>query len=149
MKCAIRCLIDWSRFENAIILNLIYNLAISPRTIYYLLFDNLNSQKFLKYYDWDYDIFKETQISIDLYNDLKFFQRYQTMKMKNRHNDTRTTKSGLELKGNFIVNQTQKNIYMHMKRQYEGKLTWFIWTSKLIIRSSIHNKINYHQNHIN
>ena len=149
MKCAIRCLIDWSRFEDAIILYLMYNLAISPRTIFYLLFDNLNSQKFLKYYDWDYDIFKETQISTDLYNDLKFFQRYQTMKMKNRHNDTRITKSGLELKGNFIVNHTPKNIYMHMKRQYGRKLTWFIWTPKLIIRSSIHNKINHHQNHIN
>ena len=93
--------------------------------------------------------FKETQISTDLYNDLKFFQRYQTIKMKNRHNDTRTTKSGLELKGNFIVNQTPKNIYMYMKRQYGGKLTWFIWTPKLNIRSSIHNKINHHQNHIN
>ena len=48
IKCAIKRLLDYSKFEDAIIINLMYNLAISPRIIYYLQFNNLTPQLNLK-----------------------------------------------------------------------------------------------------
>ena len=101
IKYTIKRLFDYSKFEDAIIINLMYNLAISPRTIYYLQFNSLTPQMNLKYFDLNSKFFKDTQINIDLYNEIKFFERYQTMKMKINKNEIRTTKSGLKLKGNL------------------------------------------------
>ena len=69
----------------------------------------------LKYFDADEEIFKEEMITPDLYNDLKFFQRYKSMKMKDKGVCTRATRKGLEIKGEFIINQTPKSIYVHEK----------------------------------
>ena len=119
-----------------------YDLSISPLTIYFLIFSNISIQMKLKYFDADEEIFKEEMITPNLYNDLNFFQRYKSIKMKDKGVCKRTTRKGLEIKGEFIINQTPKSIYMRMKRHYGGKLPWFTCTPKIIIALSMHNKAN-------
>ena len=92
-----------------------YDLSISPRTIYFLIFSNISIQMKLKYFNADEVIFKEEMITPDLYNDFNFFQRYKSFKMKDKGVCKRTTRKGLEIKDEFIINQTPKSIYAHEK----------------------------------
>ena len=93
----------------------------------------------LKYFDADEEIFKEEMITPDLYNDFKFFKVINQWKWKTKVYAQNKRKS-LEIKDEFIVNQTPKSIYMSMKRHYGGKLPWFTCTPKMIIALSMHNK---------
>ena len=128
------------QFQDALILNLMYSLAIDPYVLYTLTYEGINNDGEIKYWDYKQKTFVCKQLHKELRNDIVYFRLYPSCHKMNSNDSIRTSEDGENIEGTFIINISPTNMYNRLKRGFSNKLKWFHFTPKDLIDLSNYRK---------
>ena len=135
-------LIKLKMYDDALLIQLLYSLAISLANLSLLKHENVDKQGFISYTDI------KTRRKSKIYLDDKivcFMFKYIYYKGKDDPYFSKKRRKIVDDKcenGTFIVNQTEKNIYKRFNRQFGGKLKFISFTPNDIVKL---NKLRVHE----
>ena len=128
------------QFQDALILNIMYSLAIDPYILYMLTYEGINSDGEISYWDYKQKAFVTKKLHNELKSDINFFKAYSLSLKINSNDFIRTSEDEETIEGTFIFNISPTNMYNRFKRKFSNKLKWFDYTPKNIIELSNYRK---------
>ena len=139
-------LLSYNQFQDALIINLLYTLCISIKTLTLLECTNIDLNKIISFYDFSVNDIRKVAIPVDLLNEILYFKRYQSIKNSFLNIKTKNQEIKQKNKRSFIIQINKSMIYKRFKEKFDGEISWFEHTPRDILLLS--RKINSKYHHM-
>ena len=130
-------LMNSNNVEDAIIIHLMYSLALTPEAISLLIFNSIDENGILTYWDAKEKKYIDAKLNSHLLRDLMFLKNKQIKNKSYVKSKTRLFKNKINTSRDFMVSISASGIYNRFARKFGGKIDWFDFTPKDIINLSL------------
>ena len=118
-------LISYNRFEDEIILYLIYTLSLSAESVSIITLESIDESWVISIYDAKLHTVITFKLSDDHKNDLLFNFNYKIKKLECITKEQRKYIDGYLSSRKFLFSISQKTICKRFERKFGSKLKWF------------------------
>ena len=118
-------LIKHNKYEDAVLLHLMFTLGLTPYTISLLTFESLTDHKTVKYFDHKARAVTEINLTNVLQNELNYLKIYRAKLNDLSQDEERKSLDGTIIKGTFIFRDSPTNIRNKFARNFGGILSNF------------------------
>ena len=131
------------KFEDSVILHLMYELGLEPYRLCLLKFESLKDDKSIETFDHKTRSIKTLKVSDNLYSELLYLKNWKSRRGELILNESRISMDGSIIKGTFIFKASPTGIFNKFSRKFGGTLKNFDITPKdLIILSKYKDRSN-------
>ena len=120
-----KVLLDKKKYEDAVLLHLMFTLGMTPYTISLLTFESLTDFKTLKYFDHKTRSVIEAKLTEELLNELIYLKIYKNNLKELNQDEERKSLDGKIIKGTFIFSDSPTSICNKFARKFGGLLLNF------------------------
>ena len=129
-------LMNMKKFEDALVIHLMYSLNINLETIVLLTFDSIDCENNIKFLDTLEEKYTEVKLNENLMRDIIFFKKIRSENKTRDNSQFRCYKDKAVIIGDFIISNSTTAIYNRFTRCFGGKLKWFKFSSYQILQLS-------------
>ena len=129
-------LMNITKYEDVVIIHLMYSLWINPETMFLLTFESIDEEGNIEYFDTQVDKQLTIKLYENLHRDIMFLKEYRAKCERKIEDNVRYFKNKFIFMEDFIVSVSVSIIYNRFSRKFEGMIKWFNYTLHQILKLS-------------